>query len=196
MALKTYSLKKDGNKVLSENFKVYEFKCNDGSDKVLIDTELVAVLQNIRNHFGKAVTINSAYRSPAYNKKVGGVSNSQHTKGTATDIVIKGVKPLEVAQYAEYLMPKSGGIGQYNDFVHIDTRANRSRWVNFGSEKVVSGFAGYKEPKKELTSANDIIWELSQSIEIKDVNKAVDELEKAKKDNSSLYWILYKITNK
>lgn len=158
--IKTYSLKKDGSKKLSQNFVVSEFVCKDGSDKVLIDTSLVEILQRIRNHFGKAVTINSAYRNAAYNAKIGGVSNSQHVNGTAADIVVQGVTPLAVAQYAEYIMPKSGGIGQYNSFTHIDVRAKRSRWTNFGTEKVVSGFPGYKAPEKILTTINDIVWEL------------------------------------
>ena len=92
-------------------------------------------------------------------------------------------------------MPKKGGIGLYPTFTHIDVRSNRSRWKNFGKEVAVSGFSGYEEPRKELTSANDIIWELSQMIEIKEVDKAVKELEKAEKDNSSLYWICRKIAN-
>lgn len=196
LAVKTYSLQKDGNTKLSENFIVKEFACKDGSDKILVDTELVNVLQKIRDHFGKPITINSAYRNSTYNKKIGGVSNSQHTKGTATDIVVKGISPEDVAKYAEYLLPQKGGLGLYPTFTHIDVRSNRSRWKNFGKEIVVSGFPGYKEPRKELTSANDIIWELSQIIEIKEVDKAVKELEKAEKDNSSLYWILYKIANK
>ena len=145
MSVKTYSVKKDGNKSLSRNFKVCEFKCRDSSDKVLIDSNLVNILQKIREHFGKPVTINSAYRTPTYNVKVGGVSNSQHVKGTAADIVVKGVSHKEVAQYAEYIMPKSGGIGLYSSFVHIDVRKNRSRWQNYGKEVVVQGFYGYKE---------------------------------------------------
>ena len=158
--IKTYSLKKDGSKKLSQNFMVSEFACKDGSDKVLVDTALVDALQKIRDHFGKAVTINSAYRNAAYNAKIGGVSNSQHVKGTAADIVVQGVTPLAVAQYAEHIMQSSGGIGQYNGFTHIDTRANRSRWTNFGCEKVVGGFLGFAEPQKELTTVNDIVWEL------------------------------------
>ncbi len=50
----------------------------------------------------------SGYRSPAHNKALGGVDGSQHTKGTAADIVVRGVSPLEVAQYAEHLMPDKG----------------------------------------------------------------------------------------
>ena len=144
--IKTYSVKKDGGTYLSDNFKIKEFACNDGSDTVLISDELVGLLQKIRDHFGVAVTINSGYRTSTYNKKVGGVSNSQHVKGTAADIVAKGIDPLTVAQYAEYLMPNSGGIGVYQTFTHVDVRTSRSRWDNrSGSEVVVSGWPGYQE---------------------------------------------------
>lgn len=156
MSVKTYSLKKDGNKKLSNNFVVSEFRCKDGSDKILIDTELVETLQQIRDHFGKPVTINSAYRNATYNKKVGGASKSQHVYGTASDIVVKGVKPEEVAQYAEFLMPNKGGIGLYGTFTHVDVRANRSRWKNNGKEFSVSGFPGYApkaDPIAEVVSA-------------------------------------------
>lgn len=144
--VKTYSVKKDGSTYLSKNFKVSEFKCNDGSDTVLISDKLVGLLQNIRDHFGAAVTINSAYRTESYNKKIGGATKSQHVNGTAADIVVKGATPLEVAQYVEHIMPDSGGIGVYQSFTHVDVRANRSRWDNrSGSEVVVSGWPGYQE---------------------------------------------------
>lgn len=144
--VKTYSVKKDGNTYLAENFKVKEFACNDGSDTVLISDELVDLLQKIRDHFGVAVVINSGYRTSAYNKKVGGVSNSQHVKGTAADIVVKGVDPLTVGQYVEYIMPDHGGIGVYQTFTHVDVRSNRSRWDHrSGKEVVVDGWPGYKE---------------------------------------------------
>lgn len=151
MGVKTYSVKTDGSKKLSENFKVSEFKCNDGSDKVLISDELVTLLQKIRDHFGAAVVINSAYRTETYNRKVGGATHSQHVLGTAADIVISGVSPLQVAQYAEYLQPKSGGIGVYTTFTHVDVRATRSRWDNrSGKEVVVSGWPGYVEKEEPM----------------------------------------------
>ena len=197
MSLKSYSLKNDGNKKLSDNFVVSEFKCNDGSDKVLIDIELVNILQKIRNHFGKPVTLNSAYRSPAYNKKIGGVSNSQHVKGTAADIVVQGVKPELVAQYAEFLMPNKGGIGLYSTFTHVDVRTNRSRWKNYGREIGVSGFPGYKEESKPqstskpLETVNDIIWSLSQRGIITNTELWLNKLT----PNSNAYWLAYKGAN-
>ena len=50
--------------------------------------DLVEILQKIRDHFGKAVNINSAYRTPAKNKQVGGAAYSQHLYGMAADISI------------------------------------------------------------------------------------------------------------
>lgn len=166
MAVKTYSKKTNGNTKLSANFLVKEFACKDGSDKILIDTDLVALLQKIRNYFGKPITLNSAYRNSTYNKKIGGVSNSQHTKGTAADIVVKDIKPSEVARYVEYIMPSKGGIGLYSNFVHVDVRTKRSRWTNYGKEQSVSGFPGYKPKEDAPTPAKYYKESLTHIIEI------------------------------
>lgn len=129
--VQTFSLKKDGNTLISPNFKVKEFACKDGSDTILIDTDFVrTVLQDIRNHFNSPVTINSAYRTPTYNKKVGGATNSYHMKGQAFDIVVKGFSPAEVAQYA--LSKKVKGIIKYNTFTHVDSRESNYRAINDG----------------------------------------------------------------
>lgn len=117
----TYSLKVNGNQNVSPNFRIKEFKCKDGSDTILLDSSFViSKLQKIRDHFDKPVVINSAYRTPTYNKKVGGASNSYHTKGMAFDIVIKGVDLDEICKYAQSIGVL--GIIRYNTFVHIDSR--------------------------------------------------------------------------
>ena len=123
-----YSKEKDGQTKLSENFKVKEFASTDGSDPIFIAPELVEVLQKIRTHFNKSVTINSAFRTAARNAAVGGAKYSQHLYGTAADIVVSGVAPKQVAEYAEKLMPNTGGIGIYSNFTHIDVRKTKSRW--------------------------------------------------------------------
>ena len=72
MAIKQYSLAKDGARQLAPGFKVREFRCRDGSDVVMIDESLVMLLQCIREHFGKPITITSGYRTATHNTAVGG----------------------------------------------------------------------------------------------------------------------------
>ena len=133
--IRQYSLAKDGNRKLAPDFKVREFRCKDGSDEILVDEALVLLLQCIREHFGKAVTITSGYRTPAHNAKVGGSKSSQHLLGRAADIRVQGVSVEDVAAYAESLMPDRGGVGRYPvkagraaGWVHVDTRADKARW--------------------------------------------------------------------
>ena len=126
--VKVYSRAKDGLTALSPHFKVREFACSDGTDTVFVSPALVSVLEKIRVHFGKPVTINSGYRTETKNKSVGGSQYSQHKYGLAADITIKGVSPVKVAEYAETLLPNTGGIGIYNTFTHIDVRKTKSRW--------------------------------------------------------------------
>ena len=128
MALKAYSVAKDGATYISKNFRVREFRCQDGSDVVFIESDLVDILQKIRDHFGKAVTITSAFRTASHNKKVGGATYSQHLYGKAADIKVSGAAPSVVADFAETLMPSSGGIGRYSTFTHVDVRKVKSRW--------------------------------------------------------------------
>lgn len=111
---------------LSPHFDSEEFRCHDGSYKDP-DPELVRKLELLRTELGNtAIHINSAYRSPAYNRKVGGSPKSQHLLAKAADIVVKGKTPKEVATAAA----KVGftGIGTYKKFTHVDVRPKPARW--------------------------------------------------------------------
>lgn len=125
-----YSRSGDGALPLERNFKVSEFACRDGSDAVFVSPQLVEVLQQIRDHFRAAVIINSGYRTPTHNAKVGGAAASQHLYGTAADITVRGHAPAEVGAYARALMPDFGGVGVYakKGFTHVDVRQRRADW--------------------------------------------------------------------
>ena len=136
MSIKQYSLKADGSRRLAPSFTVREFRCRDGSDVVMIDESLVMLLQCIREHFGKPITITSGYRTAAHNAAVGGAKSSQHLLGRAADIQVADTTVEAVAAYAESLMPDWGGVGRYpvkagrtKGWVHVDTRPNKSRWT-------------------------------------------------------------------
>jgi zinc D-Ala-D-Ala carboxypeptidase len=57
------------------------------------------VLQPVRDHFGKGVKVNSGFRHPDVNAKVGGSRTSDHTRGQASDIEIPGVPNAELAEW-------------------------------------------------------------------------------------------------
>ena len=126
--IRAYSREKEGEKKISPHFRVREFACKDGSDVVFVAEKLVEVLEALRVHFGKSVRITSGYRTPSHNKKEGGATYSQHLYGLAADIKISGIKPKDVAAYAEKLLPDRGGIGIYKNFVHVDVRVSKTRW--------------------------------------------------------------------
>lgn len=113
---------------LSENFRVREFACKCGKcTQVQIDDVLVAQLQAIRNHFGASVHINSGYRCASHNAAVGGHKQSGHLQGMAADIVVRGVKPREVAKFAESMGIVR--IGLYDSFVHIGSGNAKRFWL-------------------------------------------------------------------
>ena len=57
------------------------------------------VLQPVRDHYGKGVKVNSGFRHPEVNAKVGGSKTSDHCKGQAADIEIPGVPNADLAQW-------------------------------------------------------------------------------------------------
>ena len=141
-AVETYSLGIDRDRQLAPNFRVWEFASPCGADRVLICSNLVKLLQEIRDHFGVPVTITSGFRMEEHNRRVGGAVNSQHLRGTAADIVVRDVPPMQVAQFAEHL--GAGAIGLYAGSVHVDTRAGRVRWdQRSGQAVIVPGFPGF-----------------------------------------------------
>ena len=120
---------------LSKNFILEEFRCNDGSpvpESKVCNVKILALnLQALRDHLGEAITINSAYRTPSYNKKVGGAKNSMHLQAKAADITTRSLTPKQLHAKIEALIKsgdmQNGGLGLYPSFVHYDI-GNVRRW--------------------------------------------------------------------
>ena len=121
---------------LTKNFDLKEFNCKDNSETPaeLIPNlqELANNLQILRDFLGTSLHINSGYRSPAYNKKIGGAKFSQHLLGKAADIRSDKYTPAQIYQAISGLIAqgkmKEGGLGRYNKFTHYDIRGTKSRW--------------------------------------------------------------------
>lgn len=123
---------------MTKNFNISEFNSKDGSkmpsEVYLNIVKLVGRLQFLRDYTGRAITVNSGYRSPEHNAKIGGSLSSQHLLGKAADITIEGLKPSEVYMIIDELIDMGlmleGGLGLYEKkgFVHYDIRKNKARW--------------------------------------------------------------------
>jgi peptidoglycan hydrolase-like protein with peptidoglycan-binding domain len=95
--------------------------------------ETVKVLVELKRRLGNpAITLNSVFRSRAYNASVGGATDSQHMKFTAADLVAHdGNSPRQWAAMLHQMRNEgffSGGIGLYSGFVHVDTRGFNANW--------------------------------------------------------------------
>ena len=121
---------------MTKNFKIREFNCKCGCKMPLEVYEnvikLAGQLQTLRDYTGRPIKINSAYRCPEHNAKIGGSKTSQHLLGKASDITIQSLKPIEVYAIIEDLIDfgvmLQGGLGLYDTFVHYDIRKTRARW--------------------------------------------------------------------
>ena len=125
---------------LTNNFSKSEFECRSGEEMpsdVLDNVKQLAIqLQAIRDYVGKPIRINSAYRSKAHNKAIGGVKTSQHILGKAADITIDTFTPDEVVSIIENMLTNEmlgsfyiGGLGSYSTFTHVDIRDKKARWA-------------------------------------------------------------------
>lgn len=128
---------------ITKHFRYSEFaqQARHGFDYVAYPMEwveprlvpLCELLEKIRRAAGdRPVHILSGYRSPPYNRAIGGATKSQHMAGRAADIVIDGVRPAYVHGLILELQlegTRIGGLGRYPGFVHVDIRPGRlARW--------------------------------------------------------------------
>lgn len=148
--LKTYSLKQNGNTYLSAHFQVKEFKCKDGSDKIIVNTDLIDILEKLFTKLdAKAINITSGYRTPSHSVKVGGYSTDQHTKGNAADITAKKKNGSQFSSKEITItledLNHAGGIGliNKNGSIHIDVRGKKCWFDETNGEKIVQSWYSY-----------------------------------------------------
>ena len=100
-------------------------------------------------------------------------------------------------ELVKYLMDKYN-ISEENVIRHYDVTGKVCPAPFVNSDYAWKSFKETLKPQPiVLTSANDITWELNHSFfPITDTKKFVEELEEAKRDNSSLYWGYYKLVNR
>ena len=107
------------------NFTPKEIACK-GTGKLLVDERSMDMLQELRYGLNTPLNINSGYRSPEHNKRVGGARNSFHTRGMAFDVRNGRHKVDELVRLARAIGFR--GIGYYRSFTHIDTRNYDAEW--------------------------------------------------------------------
>lgn len=113
---------------VSKYFDESELQCHCGCGRCTVTRPLLDGLDRLREALGGPLYLSCAYRCPEHNASVGGVSNSQHTQGTAADMLRPDY--LSFDEFAWYVKEYSGadGIGLYpsSDFIHMDFRSNGS----------------------------------------------------------------------
>ena len=127
--VKVYDAAAEGERNITEHFKVREFQCSDSSRPVFISQTLADLLEAIRQRIGRPLRISSGYRTVSYNATVKGSSKtSKHCMGLAADIKADSIEPQQLYNIACELLGDHGGVGLYSWGVHVDVRSEKSRW--------------------------------------------------------------------
>ena len=112
---------KDGELQITKNFKVKEFKSRQNST-IVLSTELLSVLQTLRNNLDAPINVNSGYRTQAHNTSVGGSKNSAHLLGAGADIWTPKMSIMNFAEFIRMNFDKKVAIGAHPEdgYVHLD----------------------------------------------------------------------------
>jgi uncharacterized protein YcbK (DUF882 family) len=130
---------------ITPHFNIDEFKCK-AADEMIINADVIAHIQRLekfRAWYKRTMVINSGYRTPEHNAKIGGAPKSQHMLGIASDI------SLPLGEFAKFSKARQneflqnikkkwiaicnddglgGGVGFYDTFIHLDSRKTASAW--------------------------------------------------------------------
>lgn len=135
---------KDYKKRISDNFIVGEYlgkKQMRLKQPFFVSPKLVQYAQGLRRDTGYSIHINSGYRSPSYNKSIGGAKRSKHMLGLAVDIrsSVLSAKELAYHIFNEGIIKR---IGLAKSYVHIDIYPGETYWYYDKRNKPIG--VGYK----------------------------------------------------
>ena len=128
----------NANAKLSEHFKLGEFTKSGSHPEVynIPSHEAIANLKRLctwlevlRLRAGNPIRINSGYRSPQLNKKIGGAAKSNHLTGCAVDIRVENMEQL--LRYAVILLDISRDWHQDFDELLIEKNRYGAIWLHF-----------------------------------------------------------------
>ena len=149
----SYNATTQGNLFLSPHFQVKEFKSPD-SNTVKIDNRLIWVLERLFAELKcSKMIINSGYRTPSHDKKVGGNGSGYHTKGMAADIKAydKSGKIISAKIVCQKLCDYGDvfGVGYISETAtHCDVRPKSCIWYGdetTGVSLIKSGYTSFDE---------------------------------------------------
>jgi len=119
------------------HFKLVEFAC-PLTKAIVVSAELLEKLDELRERIGRPLTISSGYRSPEYNRRVGGAERSQHLLGRAADIpFLDSADAHKLLALAEEISFRGIGLYPTKMFIHLDVRPGPVvRWARLGGKAV------------------------------------------------------------
>ena len=122
---------------LSPHFSTAELACRH-CGKLKVERRLLDALEALRKLAGKPVVVHDGYRCQDHNQEVGGVTNSEHTRGMAADVDIPGLSLQQMYELALQVPAfVEGGVGAYDTgFLHVDVRINCARWARVRGQYV------------------------------------------------------------
>ena len=102
-----------------------EFRCQCGGKycsgfPAEPDHRLVALADNVREHFGLPGDRSSGLRCPTWNRLCNGVWNSLHMEGKALDFRIRGRSSEETLEYVQTLPGVNYAYAIDDEYVHMD----------------------------------------------------------------------------
>jgi zinc D-Ala-D-Ala carboxypeptidase len=109
-------------------FSMEELSCRCGCGQMGMNADFMEKMVKLRLHFGRPLIVTSAYRCPAWDKKVSGSTRpgaGPHTSGHAVDVNVYGEDALGYIKKAQELGLFTGfGFAQKGEarsrFVHLD----------------------------------------------------------------------------